>query len=272
MIELLESRFCLSAPHPVVPPRPKPQAPFGLTVTEHSNATAVLDWADDVKTPGVFTVERLKGGKRFTVLARTKIESYTDSTVAPNNTYSYRIVAANGTLSNTAGLGILNISLVASEDDVQLSWQALAGGQTYNVYRGLANPGENNPAFLIRVGTTTGTSFTDNPPDDGQTYEYLIESTANDAGNSMPVTVWPIPVQNFQSSYFLGPDNHYNVQLSWTPESQYVATYEIQRSADNGATWITVADVPAPAESFVDVDVPDGTTLMFRIAEVPAAN
>ena len=280
-IEALEARVCLSAAHGhVAAAHMRPLAyrnspvPYGLTAVAQPGGTIQLSWADNSPAVTQFVLKRSSGKGSFTTIGRVKnATTYVDSQVTADQNYSYRVYASSVlTPSNTATAGVLSVSLVTTLNQVQVSWQPLSGSlQSYSVYRGLApaNSGNNSPFVLVLVGTTTGTSLTDVAPDDGNTYTYVVESTSGDAGTSLPVTIWPLPVTNFASTRFLGSDNRYSVELSWTNNSQYVAQYEIERSSDGGQTWPVIYYVQAPATHFVDTDVSDGVTLQYQIAEIP---
>lgn len=280
-IEALEARVCLSAAHGhVAAPHMRPLAyrnsrvPYGLTAVAQPGGTIQLSWADNSPAVTQFVVKRSSGKGGFVPIARVNnATTYVDSRVTADQNYSYRVFGANVlTPSNTATAGVLSVSLATTLNQVQVSWQPLSGAtQSYAVYRSLApaGSGDNSPFALALVGTTTGTSLTDVAPDDGNTYTYVVESTSGDAGTSVPVTIWPLPVTNFASTTFLGSDNHYSVELTWTNNSQYVAEFEIQRSTDGGQTWPLTYYVQAPATQFIDTDVPDGGTLQYQIAEIP---
>jgi hypothetical protein len=272
-LEALEQRLCLSVPHPGAIRHNSPE-PYGLIAVAQPNATIDLSWSDDHPAVNLFLVQRSTGSERFTTIARVRAAmSYADSHVAVDTTYNYRIYAANvATPSATATAGILNVSLVTTLNSVQISWQPLSNSpQGYSVYRSLASSTSGNSPFsLVLVGSTTGTTLTDTPPDDGNTYNYLVESTSGDAGGSVPVTIWPVPVSSFASTTFLGSDSHYSVELTWTTTSQFVSEFEIERSSDGGVTWPVVYYVPAPATQFIDTDVPDGVSLQYQIAELPS--
>jgi hypothetical protein len=278
-VEALEQRVFLSAAHahsiaPHVVVRHNASVPYDLTAAAQPGGTIQLSWADDNPNVKQFIVQRAISKAGFKTVARVRsTTNYSDAAVIPNTSYTYRIYAANVlTPSATASAGVLSVSLVTRLNHVQVSWQPLSSSpQSFAVYRSLApSSSGNSPLALVLVGTTTGTSLTDNAPDDGNTYTYLVESTTGDSGSSVPVTIWPLPVSNFVSTTFLGADSHYSVQLTWINNSQYVSQFEIERSTDGGQTWPVVYYVPAPATQFVDTDVPDGVTLQYQIAEIPA--
>lgn len=276
VVESLEPRVCLSAAHgPVMSPhalaRNSP-VPYDLTAVAQPSATIELSWADQNSNVKEFVVQRLNARNVFATVAKVKsATTYVDSQVNVNQSYTYRVYAANVlTPSNTVSAGVLSVSLVTTGNQVQVSWQPLSNSlQSYSVYRSVSSGSGNSPFDLVLVGTTTGTSLTDTAPDDGNTYTYTVESTTGDTGGSVPVTIWPLPVTNFTSTTFVDSDSHYSVELTWTNNSQYVAEYEIERSTDGGQTWPVVYYVQAPATQFIDTDVPDGVTLQYQIAEIP---
>jgi FtsP/CotA-like multicopper oxidase with cupredoxin domain len=89
-------------------PPPAPKAPKNLSVTLQSGPSVNLSWEDDASNETGFVIERSTDGNNFTSIATPgpspgtgKTVKYTDSTVEPGNTYTYRVKAMNGTTSSS---------------------------------------------------------------------------------------------------------------------------------------------------------------------------
>ncbi len=82
------------APVPTSPPT----TPAGLSATSMSSSDIALSWSDLSNDESGFTLERSDGSTGWQVAATTAANSagYTDTTLSPNKSYSYRLSAYNG--------------------------------------------------------------------------------------------------------------------------------------------------------------------------------
>lgn len=74
-----------------------PVAPAGLTASVVDNTKIVLTWQDKSTNETGFRVERRSGSAAWQLLATlgSNTQTYTDSSVAPNTSYEYRVLAVN---------------------------------------------------------------------------------------------------------------------------------------------------------------------------------
>jgi hypothetical protein len=129
--------------------------------------------------------------------------SFTDSNVSHNFAYSYQVAAqpiGNEACSSAPSqclevtphpcpsLGApSNVTLTRNiANQVNLSWTASSGADHYNIYRAITSDGP-----YIRVGTSTGTAFSDTGLSYCETYYYIVHTASNNAcesDNSNPVS------------------------------------------------------------------------------------
>jgi hypothetical protein len=149
-------------PGPSCPPPPAP-GPFTVTAGTTTSTSVALSWT---ASSGATSYAVLRNGAQ---VGTTSNLSYTDTGLAPSTTYSYSVVASNGsgstpssnTVSGTtqAGPPAAPTGLTAtavSGPAVQLSWTGSAGATSYNIYRATSSSGP-----FASVGSTSSTSFTD---------------------------------------------------------------------------------------------------------------
>jgi len=77
-----------------------PAAPTNLSATAVSRSQINLAWSDNASDETGFRVERSTNGGSFTVvksLPTTDVTSYSDTGLARNTTYTYRVLATNAT-------------------------------------------------------------------------------------------------------------------------------------------------------------------------------
>ena len=110
---------------------PPPSAPMNLVASAPSYTSVNLSWQDAANDETGFLIERSTDGVNFTQIATTgaNVTSYTDTTVLPNTTYSYRVRAMNlgdnSAYTNTATLTTPVAPLVYLSD---LNWVSATNG------------------------------------------------------------------------------------------------------------------------------------------------
>ncbi|WP_328587631.1 PA14 domain-containing protein [Serinibacter arcticus] len=183
----------------VVPAAPvAPAAPANLTATVAASS-ATLAWTASQGATG-YAVYRSATSPVATDgaplnAAPLTTAGYTDSTVAAGQTYHYAVVAlGEGTLrspaSNEASVTVPQAPVAPAApvvtgavdgDDVDLTWPAVAGATSYDVYRSTS-------ATVVTTGTplaagVTTPSHTDTTVQPGTTYRYAVVAV-NAAGRS----------------------------------------------------------------------------------------
>jgi hypothetical protein len=178
-----------------------PAAPSNLTVAAVSSGQVDLTWNDNATNETAYTVERSQDNITWTVLTSglpPDTTSYSDTSVSPLTTYSYRVKATNASstsaYSNTATATTPNgppaspSNLVATRSgnpnrqSINLSWSDNATNETaYVVERSL-----NNTTWTVLTATLPAntTSYSDKSQlQRNTTYFYRVKTT-NSLGSS----------------------------------------------------------------------------------------
>jgi FtsP/CotA-like multicopper oxidase with cupredoxin domain len=192
----------VTTPQPV----PPPTAPTSLVATLQAGPSASLTWRDNATTETGFVVERANGNGVFATIATVGARigmgnvTYTDSTVTPGGTYTYRVKAMRGTsssaYSNTATVSVPTFPEAPSGltatgaralllDTVTLHWTDNATNETsFTIQR------STNTTFTARVVTVNNvapnsTSYVQTLVPRRTTYYYRIQAV-----NSGGVSAW----------------------------------------------------------------------------------
>jgi uncharacterized repeat protein (TIGR01451 family) len=186
--------------------------------------------------------------------------------VAPGGTLDYRIRVVNGGPSDASGVSV-SVSLsgdvtyasdAASQgayaSDVG-SWSvgALASGASatldisVTVDAGAAGP--------IPVSATVSGSETD-------------PEGSNDSAAGSTTVLPPADPSGLSAS---APSSS-QIDLAWTDNSSNESRFEVERSANGGATWSQVASAPANSTTYGDASVNDGTEYTYRVRACNAAS
>ena len=131
-----------------------------------------------------------------------------------------------------------NLTAIATNLQINLSWGSVAGATSYNLKRGTQSGG---PYPTVENGLTT-TSYADENVTNGVNYFYV--ATANGAGgestNSLPANAVPLPSN--QPTAIAAQFGNGLLQLSW-PQDHLGWTLQIQTNdlaTGLGTNWVTV--------------------------------
>jgi FtsP/CotA-like multicopper oxidase with cupredoxin domain len=183
------------------PPVTAPAAPTNLGATLQSGPRVNVSWRDNATNETGFAIERSTNGGAYSVIANPGIKNntgtinYSDYSVLPGKSYTYRVKAMNGTISsaysNTSTVSVpvlpsaptgLNgyASRNGSTDSVTLNWNKPAGTITGYVVQYATNSSftQNVATSNVTTNTFVKSGFTRN-----RTY-YLRVQTVNQSGSS----------------------------------------------------------------------------------------
>lgn len=181
---------------PLVPPKPTDQEITGVTSSEID-----MEWQDNAAhlADGYRILRAVDHGTFVQVVnlpptSRPAPSMYTwdDTAVRPGHYYEYHIQAYNTSGNNDfAGVNATSITapptgLAASATTaaVNLSWNAVSGAVSYNVYRGTAAGGESTTPIATGV---TATTFSDSGVTAGATYYYEVAAVNPNAAYAPPL-------------------------------------------------------------------------------------
>jgi fibronectin type 3 domain-containing protein len=253
-----------------------PSTPLTPTVTSASSSTTNVTWPA-VAGATSYQVERSSSGvgsfsNDGSPVTGTSIQ---DSGLTPGNTYSYEVVATNGSGSSSPSSaasvtllpgqpGTLTASTTGTTQ-VVLNWGAATGASTYEV---LAGPAGSN-TFSSDLGTVSGTTFTDSGLTPGASYNYQVVATDSSgngaASNTATGATVPEQVNGLKANVVSAGE----VDLSWTAASG-ATSYLVERSPTGAGTW-SIISAGTNATSFADTTVNAGTTYDYRLAAVGTA-
>jgi parallel beta-helix repeat protein len=267
---------------PPAPDTEAPTTPENLTASAVSPTRVDLSWSASTDNVAVASYEIFRDGTLLdSVGAETK---YSDTTVEPSTTYSYRIRAVDSAgnasaLSHPAGVTTaadtdppttpLNLSATAvSHSQVDLSWSSSTDNVAvtgYDIFR--------DGALLDTVGAQT--TYSDTAVEPSTAYSYQIrarDAAANVSALSDPAAVTtpqrpdteaPTPPENV-TALAITPNR---VELAWTPSSDNVGVtgYDIFR---NGG----LLDSMGTDTTYSDVTAEPSTTYRYQVRARDAAN
>jgi len=252
----------------------QPTDPGPLTVTVVSQSQLQLDWVDNSPNEDGFKIERSTGGGPFVQIRQegANVTTFTDSGLAANTTYTYRVRAFNlggdsgysneasaTTLPNppTAPSGLT--VTVLSDTQLRLNWVDNSNNETrFDIDRRTGAAG-----FSFRASVAANvTTFTDGGLASNTRYTYRVRA-ANTGGGSANsneadgLTLPSAPI-NVLAVASVG-----KIDLTWD-QPNGADGFKIERSA-RGAPFQEVATVAGNRRAFTDTGLIGGVDFTYRI-------
>jgi fibronectin type 3 domain-containing protein len=243
-----------------------------LAAQVEESANITLSWTAAAGA-GEYKVYRSGGpDEEYGLLETVSGLAYTDTSPSVGTQYSYTIQAVD---TETAGASPLSAELaarilaapqlsaqVASESAISLSWEAVEGADTYNVYR------SNSPdTDFTLIETLSELTYIDQGLSVGSAYCYKLRG-ANSQGDGVfsataPVKILPTPQAQAQAS-----SAEMAITLSWGAVTG-AASYQVCRSAtaDTGFAAIGTTN----ELSYTDANLSGGTIYYYTIQALHTA-
>lgn len=197
--------------------------------------------------------------------------SYTDTGLNPSTTYWYKIKAISSVgssdFSNTAAGTTLapptpaRVQAAAqSSSAIAVTWDGVAGAESYRVYRSTAADGSYELA-----GTTTDTDLTDSGLSAATTYYYKVTAVASgvesDKAGPASDTTWAEAPANISAQAV----DTSRIQINWTSVTE-AESYNLYRSNSENGTYTQIANTTVP--EYVDSGLAASTTYWYKVSAV----
>jgi N-acetylneuraminic acid mutarotase len=196
-----------------------------------------------------------------------------------STTYHYRVKAINSVGTSYGAdqtfippcLAAPNItSAAAGNAQVSLTWSAVTGAASYNVYQGTSAGGQ--AATPVKTGIT-GSSVTITGLTNGTTY-YFKMAAVNASGAvsalSNEISARPMPPPPAAPVLATATAGNAQVTLSWSAVTG-AATYNVYQGTTAGGQATTPVKTGITAVSVTITGLTNGTTYYFKLAAVNAA-
>ncbi|HKI06511.1 MAG TPA: hypothetical protein VKK31_31320 [Thermoanaerobaculia bacterium] len=226
--------------------------PTGLTAAAASPIQIDLSW-NAVAGATSYRVERsFTSGGLYATIGGATGTTLSDTNLSCGTTYFYAVQAVAGGCSSansvqasaatpalTAPTGLTAVA--AGQTQINLSWNAVAGVTTYNVYRSTTSGGS-----YTKIATNVpGTTFSNTDPSCGMPYFYVVRAVANsscESANSNQVsaaTATTTPAPTGLTAAAAGPAQ---INLSWNAVTG-ASSYYVYRSTTSGGPYGLLANV-----------------------------
>ncbi len=195
--------LCLTLIAGCLPRTNNPAAPVPVGVAAvGGDAVVTLTWTASTGATSYNVKRATTSGGPYVKLATVTMPTFTDSSVANGTAYFYVVSALNaaGESANSAEVSATpkaappaapaNLTAVAGNAEVSLTWSASGGATSYHVKRATTSGGP-----YTQLGTPTSASYTDTQVTNGVTYYYVVSAlnSAGESANSAQVSATPNP-------------------------------------------------------------------------------
>ncbi|MCB1122029.1 MAG: fibronectin type III domain-containing protein, partial [Verrucomicrobiae bacterium] len=256
-------------------------APTNLAATAASDRQINLSWTDNSTNETSFRVQRRQGSSSWAeiVSLAPNSTSYSDSGLAQETSYSYRILASNnGAFSSPSNEASATTqgepaptppaNLVASArtmSQIDLSWSDTSSNETW--FRIQRRVGSGNWADLVDLAANS-TNYSDTGLSSNTSYTYRmragnatgLSTLSNEASATTPTEPVPNGPTNLQNA---SPDFS-KISLSWTDNANDESGYRIQRKVGSN-NFEQIAQLPAGTTSFEDTEITDYQTYVYYV-------
>lgn len=263
-----------------------PSAPTGLKAATSASRNVDLQWIDTSSDETGFTVERGTAGV-FAVIASLSpgAVSYTDTTVSPGTSYSYRVASFNNG-GSSAYSNILSVTTpieppaapsgltatAISANQIRLDWADNADNETgFKVERSTSGA---SGSFLLVASPSASSSgsvaYTDSTCQAGTTYYYQVkaQNTAGDSGASAVAHATTSQTKPAAPTILSSSGlTTTSVSLSWTDNSNNEDWFVVEKStASATGPFSTLTQTSANTKAASDTGLSPNTTYYYRVA------
>jgi len=262
-----------------------PVGPSGLTATALSDSEIRLTWEDRSDNETAFRIERVNGSSfasgtnptSFTT-AGPNVTTYTDTGLASNTTYTYRVIALSGTGNSapsreagattfrTPPVNVSGLTVVAqSSTQIQLDWTHSGVNAT-----GFKIERKEEPAGSFATVTTVGgalRTYTDSGRKSNTSYTYRVTATNMGSDAAMPnpegtALTYPATPTGLAVSTFSATQ----LNLNWNDNSSTPSDFKIERKEEPAGSFAQIGTTTAPATTYQDsTGLSANTSYTYRV-------
>lgn len=243
-----------------------------------SGTTATLTWSDNSNNETGFLIERKTAAGSYTQIGTVGagVETYTNSGLANDTQYTYRVRATNGTVtsdySNTDSvttaptLPTAPSALTATANDatqVDLSWTDNSSNETSFVIERKTGSGEFVEIATVAAGVE---SYGDTTVSPNTIYQYRVYAT-NAAGNSATAIATSVTTPDVSptapSDLAAAVTDSSHIVLTWSDNSNNETGFVVERL--DGSDYVPIATVDAGITTYSDTGLPADTDFTYRV-------
>jgi fibronectin type 3 domain-containing protein len=244
--------------------------PTGVTANTASVSEIDLAW-NAIPGANGYVVERsTTTGGPYTTIGTPTVASLADTGLRPATTYFYVVEATAGSVTSPMSPEASATTLLgtptgvtantASVSEIDLTWNAIPGANSYVVERSTTTGGP-----YTTVGTPTVASFADTALKPATTYFYVVKATAGSVSSPLSTEVSATTLLGAPAGVTANAVSSSEIDLSWLPDAG-ASGYVVKRSNIPGGPYSTVGSTTST--SFRDTGLSSRTTYYYVVLAV----
>ncbi len=264
---------------------PVSEKPVGLLASAPSvnpTTSITLSWTNNLTTATGYTVQRSTNGTTWTTVTSTVpagTYTYTDSGLAANTQYYYRVQANNGTLYS-------NVVATMTQPPAPTNLTATYNTSNQTVTLTFTKNGLSSTDYAVDVSTDGGvtwttqtagissgsgsTNYTDTSAPELATLQYRVRAVYG-TNSSAPTSVATVTTTILKApTGFTVTAGGSSAVLKWTDNTTTNSTVSIERSTD-GTNWTVIASVNHGVQTYTNSPVTEGGRYYYRIRNYDSA-
>ncbi|MCD8385129.1 MAG: Ig-like domain-containing protein, partial [Clostridiales bacterium] len=232
---------------------------------ENTTSGIKVSWNSVAGATSGYQVYRRTADTDYELLKQvsTSTTSYTDTTAEAGVRYYYIVRSVRGSARSAYASQYItrlttptNISVSNTKSGVQVTWSAVTGATSYQVWRKLSGS-----SSWSKVGTTTDTSYTSTGVTSGKTYVFTVKAVYNSsvsAYNTTGKTIMRLAEPTITLENLVG-----GLTASWNAVDG-AEGYKLYRRSETGS-YVLVATLDADTLTYTDKAAAAGVVYYYRV-------
>ncbi|MCD8383657.1 MAG: fibronectin type III domain-containing protein [Clostridiales bacterium] len=232
---------------------------------ENTTSGIKVSWNSVAGATSGYQVYRRTADTDYELLKQvsTSTTSYTDTTAEAGVRYYYIVRSVRGSARSAYASQYItrlttptNISVSNTKSGVQVTWSAVTGATSYQVWRKLSGS-----SSWSKVGTTTDTSYTSTGVTSGKTYVFTVKAVYNSSVstyNTTGKTIMRLAEPTITLENLVG-----GLTASWNAVDG-AEGYKLYRRSETGS-YVLIADLGADELSYTDKAAKAGIVFYYRV-------
>ena len=250
-----------------------PTTTSGVAATYVSDSEVTVTWTDNSSTETGFVVQRSANEGAYSTVSTTDlgIQSYSDTSVAANAQYIYRVAAQNaaGTSAYTTSTAVATTPSAAtspsvtyvSDSSITVAWTDNSSYESgFHVQRS-----DNSGSYSTITTTATSTvSYADTSTSANSQYIYRIFAVnsfaTSTAVTSTVISTAPSSATSVTTTY----NSDTSITAAWTDNSSYESGFIVQSSVNDGS-YSTLSTPATNTVSYADTSNSADSKYIYRV-------
>lgn len=153
---------------------------------------------------------------------------------------------------------------ILSATNIQLSWNAVPGGESYVIERSTPGVGSWTTIATNTVGITT---YSDSTVQFGSTYTYRVTAKSGTLLSTPTAAISIATTLPAQPTLDASAETVSSIRLNW-PATDRATSYQISRQIGPSGSWSTLNTVSSTTFTYLDTGLSSGTTYSYRLVAI----